>query len=258
MFAWLFRKPPHAGLPHYKALQRNHSGKARGHLSDLEKSPEIDELRTKFQTELLSQPRRPEQDQPLLTTFITGPKGFFTIKLPGSIPCLLSFSSPIRAVDYARVHARELRLKYLSSTAHEYAQLLSNLRHSGAIQNFAVDVCPHCLTFPAVQIKELTTAADIIKIWAIYKSAELARESMYYAHAKKAAEGGDLQEARESSLQAIQHVSMESARFHLLLGKIGIALKDKDLLRDARRFLEFLHAEQALQQLNAIEQSGNS
>ena len=40
---------------------------------------------------------------------------------------------------------------------------------------------------------------------------------MYYAHAKKAAEGGDLQEARESALQAIQHVSMESARLHLLL-----------------------------------------
>ena len=56
---------------------------------------------------------------------------------------------------------------------------------------------------------------------------------MYYAHAKKAAEGGDLQEARESALQAIQHVSMESARLHLLLGNIAISLKDKDLLRDA-------------------------
>src|ERR1041385_765270 len=100
------------------------------------KSPEIDELRTKFKTELLSQPRRPEEDQSLLTTFITGPRGFFTIKLPGSIPCLLSFSSPIRAAEYARVHARDLRLKYLSSTAQEFAQLLSNLWRSGAIQNF--------------------------------------------------------------------------------------------------------------------------
>ena len=81
---------------------------------------------------------------------------------------------------------------------------------------------------------------------------------MYYAHAKKSAEGGDLQEARESALQAIQHVSMESARLHLLLGNIAISLKDKDLLRDARRFLEFLRVGQALRELNALEQSGNS
>jgi hypothetical protein len=48
---------------------------------------------------------------------------------------------------------------------------------------------------------------------------------------------------------------MESARLHLLLGQIAISLKDKDLLRDARMFLEFLHAEQALRELHAIEQS---
>ena len=60
--------------------------------------------------------------------------------------------------------------------------------------------------------------------------------------AKEAAGCCDLQEAREIALEAIQHVTMESARLHLLLGKIAISLNEKDLLRDARMFLEFLRA----------------
>jgi len=258
MFDWLFRKSSHAGLPYYKVLEQSQPGRARCDFSDLENLPESGRLRTKFETELLSQPRRPDEDQPLLTTFMTGSTSFFTITLPNSIPCFLSFSSPIRAAEYARVHARGLRLKYLSSNSQEFAQLLGDLRRSGAIQHFAIDVCPHCLVFPALQIKELITPADILKIWAICKSGELARESVYFAHAKEAAERGALQEAREITLKAIQHVTMESASLHLLLGKIAISLKDKELLRDARMFLEFLHAAQALRELQAIEQSGNS
>ena len=258
MFDWLFRKSSHAGLPNYKALERNQPGRVRCDFSDLEKSPEIDRLRTKFVTELLGQPRRPKDDQPLLTSFVRDPTDFFTITLPNSIHCLLSFSSPIRAAAYARVHARGVRLKYLSSSSQKFAQLLGDLRRSGAIQNFAIDVCPHCLTFPAVQIEELITSADILKIWAIYKAGELARESLYFARAQEAAERGDLQEAKEITLEAIQHITMESARLHLLLGKIAISLNDKELLRDARTFLEFLHAEQTLRELQTVEQSGNS
>jgi hypothetical protein len=255
MFDWLFRKSPHGGLPYYKVLERNQHGRNQHDFSDLEKSPEIDRLRTQFAAELLSQPRRPKEDQQLLTTFVTGPASFFTITLPNSIPCLLCFSSPIRAAAYARAHARGLRLKYLSSSSQEFAHLLGDLRRSRAIEDFAMDVCPHCLTFPAIQIKELMTPVDILKIWSICKSAELARESLYFAHAQEAAERGDQQEAKEIALEAIQHVTMESARLHLLLGQIAISLKDKDLLRDARMFLEFLHAEQALRELHAIEQS---
>lgn len=109
-----------------------------------------------------------------------------------------------------------------------------------------------------MQIKEFATAADILKIWAISKSGELARESVYFQHAKEAAERGDLQDAREITLEAIQHVTMESAPLHLLLGKIAVSINDKDLLRDARTFLQFLRAEQALRELQAVEQSGNS
>jgi hypothetical protein len=256
MFDWLFRKSPHGGLPYYKVLERNQHGRNRRDFSDLEKSPEIDRLSTQFRSELLSQPRRPKEDQPLLTSFITGPASFFTIRLPNSIPCLLCFSSPIRAAAYARTHARALRLKYLSSSSQQFAQMLGELRHSRAIQDFAMDVCPHCLTFPAIQIKELMTPDDILKIWSICKSAELARESLYFTRAKEAADRGDQQEAREIALEAIQHMTMESARLHLLLGQIAVSLKDKDLLRDARAFLEFLHAEQSLRELHSIEQSG--
>jgi hypothetical protein len=256
MFEWLFRKPAHAGLPSYKVLEQTRRGEARCGFADLENSPEIDRLRTEFESELLNLPRRPDEDQPLLTTFLRGASGFFTITLPDSIPCLLSFSSPIRAAAYARIHARRQRLRYLTLSAQEFAQLLGDLRHGGTIQDFAVDVCPHCLTFPALQIKEVVTPVDILELWAICKSGELARESLYFKHAKEAAERGTLQEAKETVFQAIQHVTMESARLHLLLGKTAISLREKEILREARTFLEFLHDNQALRELLAAEQSG--
>jgi hypothetical protein len=93
---------------------------------------------------------------------------------------------------------------------------------------------------------------------AICKSGELARESLHFARAKGAVERGDLQEARQIALRAIQHVTTESARLHLLLGKTAISLNEKDLLRDARMFLEFLCAEQALRELQEVDRSGNS
>jgi hypothetical protein len=135
MFDWLFRKSPHGGLPYYKILEQNQPGRQRRDFSDLEKSPDNDRLRTQFAAELLTPPRRPKEDQSLLTTFITGPASFFTIRLPNSIHCLLCFSSPIRAAAYARTHARALRLRYLSSSSQQFAQMLGDLRRSRAIQD---------------------------------------------------------------------------------------------------------------------------
>ena len=98
--------------------------------------------------------------------------------------------------------------------------------------------------------------ADVLQIWAIHKSGELARESLYFASAKEAAGHGNLQEAKETTLEAIQHVTTDSARLHLLLGKIALSLREKKVFREAEAFLEFLHAKQSLRELLAAEESG--
>ena len=242
--------------PYYTALEQIRLGKIRRDFTDLENSPEIDRLRTEFESELLSLPRRPTEDEPLLTSLFIGPSGFFTVTLPNSTPCLLTFSTPLRASEYTRIHAGKLQPKYLFSSPKEFVQMLGDLRRYGNIQSFALDVCPHCMTFTVLSTNSMLTPADVMKIWAIHKSGELARESLYFARAKEAAGRGDLQEAKETALEAIQHVTTDSARLHLLLGKIALSLREKEVFREAEAFLEFLHAKQSVQELLAAEETG--
>jgi hypothetical protein len=246
--------PSRSGLPFYTALERNRLRKNRCDFSDLENSPEIDRLRAEFEPELLSLPRRPAEDEPLLTSLLVPPSGFFTVTLPNSTPCLLTFSTPLRAAEYARIHAELLQFRYLSSSPKEFVQMLGDLRRPG-IQNFALDVCPHCMIFPALKSNSKLAAADVLKIWAIQKSGELAREALYFARAKEAADRGDLQKAKETALEAIQHVTADSARLHLLLGKIALSLKEKGVFREAEAFLEFLHAKQSVRELLAAKET---
>lgn len=243
------------GHPYYTVLERNRLGKNRRDFSDLEDSSEIARLRTKFESELLSPPRLPAEDKPLLTSLLSGPSGVFTVTLPNSTPCLLTFSTPLRASEYARINAGALQLRYLSSSPQEFVRMLGDLMRCGALQSFALDVCPHCMTFPVLNIGSILTPADVVKIWAIHKSGELARESLYFARANEAVACGNFQEAEETVLEAIQHVTMESPRLHLLLGEIALYLGEKEVFCEARTFLEFLQAEQPLRELLAAEQS---
>src|SRR6266436_3502620 len=242
--------------PYYAALERNRLGKVRHDFSALENSPEIDRLRPEFESELLSLPRRPAEDEPLLTSLIVPPSGFFTVTLPDSTPCLLTFSTPLRAGEYVRICAGSLQLGYLPSSPQKFVQLLGDLRRYGNIQSFALDVCPHCMTFPRLNTNSMLAPTDVLKIWAIHKSGELARESLYFASAKEAAGRGNLQEAKETTVEAIQHVTTDSARLHLLLGKIALSLREKEVFREAEAFLEFLHAKQSVQELLAAEETG--
>ena len=88
---------PVLAYPNYTELERNRLGTIRRDFSDLENSPEINRLRTEYESELLSLPRRPAEDEPLLTSLIVPPSGFFTVTLPDFTPCLLTFSTPLRA-----------------------------------------------------------------------------------------------------------------------------------------------------------------
>jgi len=253
------RKPSRSpsDLPYYTALEPSHPGKVRRDFSELENSPEIDRLRAEFESELLSLPRLPAEDEPLLTSLVIAPSGVFTATLPNSTPCLLIFSTPLRAAEYARVHAGSLQLSYMSSTPKEFVQMMGDLRSRGNIQSFALDVCPHCMTFTVLNTNSILTPAAVVKIWAIHKSGELARESVYFASAQAAARRGDFQEAKEVALEAIQHVTTDSTRLHLLLGKIALSLKEKDVFGEAQAFLEFLRATPSARELLAAAETGD-
>jgi len=74
---------------------------------------------------------------------------------------------------------------------------------------------------------------------------------VYFASAQAAARRGDFQEAKEVALEVIQHVTTDSARLHLLLGKIALSLKEKDVFGEAQAFLEFLRATPSARELLA-------
>ena len=204
-------------LPFYTAIAQRRPSNHQGDLKSVEHSPEVAQLRELFQSELLSPSRRPADDKPLFTTLLSGSSAIFTLELPDSTPCLLSFSTPLRASTYSNVHAGSTQLQYMLSTPREFAQMLADLKRNGAIQKFALDVCPYCLAFPAVDINPLWTAADVVNIWAIQRAGELARESVYFARAKDAFACGNFQLAKAMSLEAIQHVTAEPGRLHLVL-----------------------------------------
>ena len=218
------RSQLHSSLPRYSALGRSCVAKDHCDFRDLENSSEIDRLRDQFQSELLSPSRCPAEDKPLFITLFIRPSGVFTLTHPDSKrPCLLTFSSPVRASEYARVHAGSLPLRYLSSSPRDLVKIMSDLMRSGTLESFALDVCPHCMVFPVYEINSQFAPQSIVKMWAIHKSGELARESLYFARAEEAKARGDFQDARDTALHAIQHVTSESPRLHLLLGKIGRA-----------------------------------
>ncbi|HXU34644.1 MAG TPA: hypothetical protein VN851_29045 [Thermoanaerobaculia bacterium] len=150
------------------------------------------------------------------------------------------FSTPFRAADYIRVLLGSgPAVKYLSSSSLELVAMLRDLRGMG-IEQFALDRCPRCNIFTAIDSASITTAEAAIDCWTIFKATELARLDLYLSHALRIARAGELDAAREVALETVAHVSLEDPRAHLLLGQIAVALQDRPLLREARAFLQFL------------------
>jgi hypothetical protein len=66
---------------------------------------------------------------------------------------------------------------------------------------------------------------------------------------------GRLKEARDVTLQAVGHASLEDPRLHLLLGQLAVGLGDGPLLREAKAFLHFLNLPAWERMLKEAEQS---
>lgn len=188
---------------------------------------------------------RPSQDAELFTVLVASDgTGVVTITAPsGRDALLLVFTSPIRAADYAdELLPHGGRPGFLVLTSGGLLSLLSQLRDMG-IRLLTIDRCPRCNIFTSLEFDEAATPGTLISLWAITKSTELARSTLYLDYARKAATNGDLKLARQVAFEIIAHVSPDQTHAHLLLGEVGIALKDHHLIAEAETFLRFVGAE---------------
>ena len=133
--------------------------------------------------------------------------------------------------------------------------MLRDLERTG-IEQVALDRCPRCGTFAVFGSDSVTTAEKAIDCWSIFKAGELARLDLYLNYARAAACAGRLAMARDVALETVAHVSLDDPRAHLLLGQVAVALRDRDLLREAKDFLRFLKAGSWEQKLDEAVRSG--
>jgi len=134
--------------------------------------------------------------------------------------------------------------------------MLRDLRANG-IERFTIDRCPRCDIVTAFGSTSVTTGERAVEAWSIFKATELARLDLYLTHASGSARAGQLDVARDVALETVAHVSLEDSRVHLLLGQIAVALRDHELLREARSFLQFLEADLCERGLDEAVRSGS-
>ena len=244
MLEWLLGKKKRGGeLPLYAGLRSFPSRGIPPELAGREADESFAARAEALQRGLLVPPRRPQDDGPLFTLLLdAGGRGVVTLDPPGGGggPCLPAFSTPLRAADYAQTQlGAGPAVGYLHSSPAEFARLLGDVGGAG-ITSFALDRCPRCPTFGAVTIGPAMTAGDVLRLWAVFKSTELARADLYVEFALDEARAGRLAVAREVALETVGHVTPEDPRAHLLLGQLGVGLGDRGLVREARAFLGFL------------------
>ena len=259
MLEWLLgRKKREAEPPLYAGLRSTPSRGLPPELAAREADESFAARTEAHQRGLLEPPRRPGDDEPLFTVLLdAGRRGVVTFGLPGGGgPCLPAFSTPLRAGDYVRtLLAAGPPVHYLYSSPAEFARLLGDVAGAG-ITAFALDRCPRCPTFNAVQIGPAMTAGDALEVWAVFKSTELGRADLYTEFALDEARAGRLAVAREVALETVGHVTMEDPRPHLLLGQLGVGLGDRGLVREAKAFLGFLGLDDWERKLDEVVRSG--
>ena len=242
MFAWLGLTRNRAKIPEYRALRAVPSRGLPAALAALESTEahraRIDTIRQ----ELLSEPQRPADDQPLLTTLVVPRRGgVLTMPLPDGSQCLPMFSTAVRAADYARtILSRGPTVEHLRSSPAQCARMLSDLRESG-ITSVTLDRCPRCMVSMTYRTTSLDSAERIVTMWSIQKASEIARVELYAGFASEAASAGRFDVARDVALEAVGHVTLEDPRLHELLRRLAVSLGDRALLRDAEAFLAFLN-----------------
>jgi hypothetical protein len=193
-------------------------------------------------------------ETPAFVTFLKKDSGLLQIQVPELTGgCLLVFSTPLRAADYARVQTSTKAFECFGSSPAQGVMVIQHFREFAGISYLSLDRCPRCDVFATLKAAALDSADKVIRAWKISKASEIARCNLYWNYARAAAREGKLVLARAVALEIVGHVTAEDPRTHLLLGKLAIRLHDQRLLREAHSFIELLKDTAAREELRTAE-----
>jgi hypothetical protein len=233
------------GLPTYSLLVVEPCRGLPEGLDAQEKSDEFKQHCRRLEAELFAQTT--DESTPGFVTFLKEGQGLLQILAPDfKGGCLLAFSSPLRAADYARVQVPMKKFEYFCSSSAQAVFVIAELRQKAGISYIALDRCPRCEIFTAMDVSNSTSAADLVRIWKIAKAIEMTRCDLYLDYARAAAAAGDFLRARNVALELVGHVTAEDPRAHVLLAKLALMLLDKKLAREARTYLSLLRQDAAI------------
>lgn len=258
VFDWLRRNITRQKVPEYSAIRERPTRGLPSDLKEQEAGQAHHDRQDAIEHSLRELPRRPDAESPLFVEILAEQRSLLTITLPEEkSQCLPIFSTSFRAADYVRtLPGSGSSVNYLASSPVELVTLLRDLRELG-IDQFVLDRCPRCNIFCAIHSTAVTTADDAITCWSISKATELARLNLYLTHAQASARAGELYTARDVLLETAAHISFEDPRVHVLLGQVAMALHDRELLREAKAFLQFFQLNSWVRRLDEIVQSGS-
>lgn len=246
MWSWLSTQKDE--FPSYSLLKAVPSRGLPQELAAREASADYAQWRGRIESELFAQ--RTNESDPGLATFLKSGNGLLQIRLPESDKgCLLVFSTPLRAADYARTAAPDRKFHLFCSSAEQVVLVVAEFREHAGIGHVALDRCPRCNIFTALGALSLDSAARVVQAWKISKATEIARCRLYFDYAQAAARAGQFLVARDVALELVGHVTAEDPRVHLLLGKLAVQLRDRPLLREAKQFLVLLKQNAAVEEL---------
>lgn len=260
MLGWLIGKKKHKEEgPIYSELKLIPTRGLPPELAAQEASESFTSQREARELELLDPARRPPNNAPLFTELLGAKDGaVVTINLPNnSGGCLPVFSSPLRARDYAQtLLPAGPPVQYLCSSPLELIAMLGDLEEA-RVKAFTLDRCPRCDTFTVIGSDSAKTIDDLLTVWAIFKATELARADLYFTFAHDSARAGQLEVARDVALETVGHVTLEDPRPHLLLGQLGVGLRDGRLVQEAKAFLRFLKFDEWERKLDDVARTGS-
>ena len=240
--------------PSYSLLRAVPSRGLPQDLADREASSDFQQWRDRIECDLVAQGC--DEDEPNFLTFLKSGNGLLQMRLPQlEGGCLLAFTNPLRAADYASVVVPKQTFAYFCSSPKQVVFGVNELRERAGVRYIALDRCPRCNVFTTVDASNFDNAAKVIMLRNISKATEIARCGLYWEYARSAARSGEFLCARDVVLELVGHVTAEDPRSHLLLGKLAVQLHDKRLLREAKEFLAVLKQEWAIEELRNIEKT---
>ena len=241
-------------IPHYSLLDAAPSRPLPDDLASQEKSEQFSAWRKDIQLKLSQ--HEIDENAPSFAGFIMQGSGVVQFRSrTGEAICLMTFSSSLRAADYARVKIQgRKQLQYLACSANEAGDVIKQCREKAGTTHIAINRCPRCPICPTINVSSITSVPDLVKVFTICAATDIAHTNLYRNYAQEAAQAGDLVRARDVALELVGHVTPHDAPTHLLLGKLAVRLGDEQLLREAKAFLEHLGEIALSGQLRLAEQ----